>query len=94
MKRVLAAVAVLAASALPATAEESGPGAVLAYEDCAKLWNQAAGRSDLSADQAKAYVTSFDKVDTNHDKKISNSEFLDGCTAGLVHRAASSGSAN
>lgn len=59
--------------------------AALSVDDCRKIWNLAAGRSDLGRDQAKGYVDDFAAVDDNGDGKISNMEFLTGCEKGLAH---------
>lgn len=70
----------------PAHAEEApAAGEALSLDDCRKVWNLAAGRSDLGREQAKGYVDDFSAVDSNGDGKISNSEFLAGCEKGLAH---------
>lgn len=66
----------------------------LSEDECRAIWNLAAGRSDLSPDGAKPYVTSFEQVDTNRDKKISNAEFRAGCAQGFVHKAKRSNSSS
>lgn len=71
----------------PDPAGES-PKATLDEPACQKLWNMAAGRSDLGPDQAKRYVSAFEKVDVNGDHKITNKEFKIGCAAGFVHTPA------
>lgn len=72
----------------PKAAKEAGrPGAILSDSECAKIWNDAAGRGDLSAQQAKPYVTNFEQVDKNSDNKISNAEFKEGCKMGFVQHA-------
>lgn len=69
----------------PKAAKESGrPGAVLAEAECTKIWNDAAGRGDLTAENAALYVTNFEQVDTNGDSKISSDEFKHGCSMGFV----------
>ncbi len=70
---------------------EDAPTAPLTEDECRAIWNTAAGRADLSVDGAKLYVDSFESVDTNRDKKISNTEFKAGCKAGLVHKLRRSG---
>jgi hypothetical protein len=69
-----------------AAGAESAPGPALTEDECRAIWNTAAGRSDLGPDGAKPYVDSFESIDTNRDKKISNAEFKAGCKAGLVHK--------
>ncbi len=61
--------------------------------ECAALWNRvdSSKAGNLSESQAKAYVTDFKAVDTNGDKKLSQSEFQAGCDKGLVHSTASTG---
>ena len=59
--------------------------AALSVDDCRKIWNLAAVRSDLGRDQAQGYVDDFAAVDDNGDGKISNMEFLAGCEKGLAH---------
>lgn len=65
---------------------ETPPGAALSEDDCRAIWNLAAGRSDLSPAGAEPYIDSFEAVDTNRDRKISNMEFKAGCKQGLVHK--------
>ena len=77
------------AESTPKEAMEGGrPGKILSQEECSKLWGDAAGRTDLSAEQAKPYVTNFEQVDKNSDKKITNDEFQAGCKLGFVQHAA------
>jgi len=61
--------------------------------ECAALWNRvdASKAGNLSESQAKPYVTDFKALDTNGDKKLSQSEFQAGCDKGLVHSTASTG---
>lgn len=61
--------------------------------ECAALWNRVdtSRAGSLSEAQAKAYVTDFKALDTNHDNKLSQSEFQAGCDKGLVHSSASTG---
>lgn len=86
MRAMLPIVALLVLGAGTALSEEAPPAAALSEDDCRAVWNTAAGRSDLSVDGARPYIDSFESVDTNRDKKISNAEFKAGCKAGLVHR--------
>lgn len=65
---------------------EDAPTAPLTEDECRAIWNTAAGRADLSVDGAKPYIDSFESVDTNGDRKVSNSEFKAGCNTGLVHK--------
>jgi hypothetical protein len=90
LRRVLLAIAVAVSMPAPALAADDakGPDPVLSEEECRALWNMAAGRSDLSRDQAAPYVASFEAVDANHDKKISNGEFKIACSKGFVHKRA------
>lgn len=76
----------LAADAPKASTESGGASAALSEDECRAIWNLAAGRSDLSLAGATPYIDSFEAVDTNRDKKISNSEFKAGCQAGHVHK--------
>jgi hypothetical protein len=61
--------------------------------ECTALWNRvdASKAGNLSESQLKAYITDFKAVDTNGDKKVSQSEFQAGCDKGLVHSTASTG---
>lgn len=94
--KVLIPVCLLALFAGPALAEstpkeavEAGrPGKILSESECSTLWSQAAGRTDLSPEQAKPYVTNFEQVDKNSDNKITNDEFQAGCKLGFVQHAA------
>lgn len=84
MKRMLPILAALALSTGHAPAEEA---AALTEDDCRAIWNMAAGRSGyLGPDGATPYIDSFEAVDANSDRKISNAEFKAGCQAGLVHK--------
>lgn len=93
-KKVYACVVLLALASNPAIAEdpskdagaEAAPGPALSEDECRALWNLAAGRSDLSPAGAEPYIDSFEAVDTNRDRKISNTEFKAGCKLGLVHK--------
>jgi hypothetical protein len=61
--------------------------------ECAALWNRIdSGKAgNVGESQVKAYVTDFKALDTNGDKKLSQSEFQAGCDKGLVHSTASTG---
>lgn len=83
------AVAVLVAGTNVARSAEPAPASsapALSEDECRAIWNTAAGRSDLGPDGAKPYIDSFESVDANRDKKISNAEFKAGCKAGFVHK--------
>ena len=71
----------------PPPDEPAQGGTALSLDDCRKIWNLAAGRSDLGPDGAKPYVDDFAQVDTNGDGKITNAEFRAGCENGFVHPA-------
>jgi hypothetical protein len=62
--------------------------------DCTSLWKQADASAGgaLTQTQAKPYVTDFNSVDTDKDGKITNAEFMKGCSAGHVRKTAASGS--
>lgn len=57
--------------------------------DCADLWKQAdkSSSGSLTQQQAFPFVSDFASVDTDKDKKISNAEFMKGCSSGHVHKA-------
>jgi hypothetical protein len=65
----------------------------MSQAECAALWNRVdSGKAgNLTENQVKAYLTDFNSVDTNADKKISQSEFQAGCDKGLVHSTATTG---
>jgi len=65
----------------------------MSQAECAALWNRvdSSKTGSISETQAQAYVTDFKAVDTNGDKKLSQSEFQAGCDKGLVHSSASTG---
>lgn len=84
---VLTAALVTALAAGPAVSGTAADGAALNLDDCRKIWNLAAGRSDLGPDGAKPYIDDFATVDTNGDGKITNAEFRAGCESGFVHPA-------
>ena len=70
---------------VPPALDGAAAGDAIGLDDCRKIWNLAAGRSDLGREQSKGYVDDFAAVDGNGDGKISNAEFLAGCEKGLVH---------
>lgn len=80
-----AAAAVCAGSAFAQTTSPS---------DCTALWKQAdaSATGSLTQTQAQPYVTDFSSVDTDKDGKITNAEFMKGCSAGHVRKTAASGS--
>jgi hypothetical protein len=69
-----------------AAAQTTTPG------DCMELWNQAdaSATGALTQQQAEPYVTDFTSVDTDKDGKITDAEFMKGCSAGYVRRTTSS----
>ena len=70
-------------------AKEAGrPGQILNEAECSKVWSDASGGQDLSAEKAKPFVTNFEQVDKNGDNMISSAEFTDGCKMGFVQQAA------
>jgi len=81
-----AALAVANGPLLPGASAQENGASPLSEDDCRAIWNVAAGRSDLGPDGAKPYIDSFESVDVNRDKKITNAEFKAGCKAGLVHK--------
>lgn len=56
--------------------------------DCMALWNEADASASgaLTKQQAQPFVTDFTAVDTDKDGKISNAEFMVGCSAGQVRK--------
>lgn len=74
---------------MPKAAKEAGrPGQILSEAECSKVWSDASGGQDLSAEKAKPFVTNFEQVDKNGDNMISSAEFTDGCKMGFVQQAA------
>ena len=71
----------------------TGGATKMSQAECAALWNRIdSGKAgNVSENQVEAYVTDFQALDTNGDKKISQSEFQAGCDKGLVHSSASTG---
>src|SRR5262245_6316545 len=71
----------------------TGGATKMSQAECAALWNRIdSGKAgNVSETQVKAYTTNFSALDTNGDKKISQSEFQAGCDKGLVHSSASTG---
>jgi len=65
----------------------------MSQAECAALWNRVdSGKAgNLTENQVKAYVKDFNALDTNGDKKISQSEFQAGCDKGLVQSTAATG---
>lgn len=77
------------AESTPKAAKEAGrPGQILNEAECSKVWSDASGGQDLSAEKAKPFVTNFEQVDKNGDNMISSAEFTDGCKMGFVQQAA------
>jgi hypothetical protein len=68
-------------------------GAQLSQADCLAVWSKAdaAGKGSLDATQAQAYVTDFTAADENGDGALSQIEFQNGCSKGLVADSAMSG---
>jgi hypothetical protein len=84
----------LGGAAIAQTKSPAPTGAAkMSQAECAALWNRvdSSKAGNLSESQAKAYVTDFKALDTNGDKKLSQSEFQAGCDKGLVHSTASTG---
>jgi hypothetical protein len=73
-----------------ATGEDAGPAerpaaARLDEVKCQAIWQTAQREGDvLLADKAKPYIANFEMVDTNKDGKISEAEFIEGCSGGWV----------
>jgi hypothetical protein len=58
---------------------------------CQAVWVEATeGNNDLTEDKADKYVVQFTLVDTNGDGRISDVEWKNACTAGLILAAAHS----
>ena len=57
------------------------------------IWNKAdvAGQGSLDATQAQAYVSDFAAADENADGALSQIEFQNGCSKGLVSDSSMSG---
>ena len=81
------------AFAQTATAPKSGT-TKMSQSDCTAAWNglDTAKSGSVSQAQAQGVVTDFKAADTNHDGKLSQSEFMAACGKGLV--TASSGTAS
>src|SRR5262249_16399546 len=71
----------------------TGGATKMSQAECAALWNRVdSGKAGNPTEtQLKNYVTDFKAIDTNGDKKVSQSEFQAGCDKGLVHSSASTG---
>jgi hypothetical protein len=66
------------------------PGAVLDPDKCKAVWSLTEREGDtLSQDKAAPFIVNFTMVDTNKDGKVSQDEFTDGCSKGLVQEQAS-----
>jgi len=75
----------LAILLLSTTAAFAGP--TISQSQCQALWQQVAQQSnEISQAQASNYIstTNFGQVDANNDGRISQSEFMTGCSNGLV----------
>lgn len=57
----------------------------LSDADCEAAWKEAGG-TDLTPDQAKPFIASFDQVDLDHNGAINWEEFKAGCKNGLVKK--------
>jgi len=81
------------AFAQTATAPKSGT-TKMSQSDCMAAWNRldTAKSGSVSQAQAQGVVTDFKAADTNHDGKLTQSEFMAACDKGLV--TASSGTAS
>jgi hypothetical protein len=62
--------------------------------DCMALWKEADASASgaLTKQQAQPFVIDFTTVDTDKDGKISNAEFMVGCSAGQVRKTNSASS--
>jgi hypothetical protein len=82
-----------AAFAQTTPAPKSAAPMKMTQAQCSAIWNKldAAKSGNVSEAQAKPYVASFSAVDTNHDGKLSQTEFQSGCDKGQVHDSATTG---
>src|SRR5215467_10456126 len=73
------------AFAQTATAPKSGT-TKMSQSDCTAAWNRldTAKSGSVSQAQAQGIVTDFKAADTNHDGKLTQSEFMVACDKGLV----------
>jgi hypothetical protein len=59
-------------------------------DKCKAVWSLTEREGDtLSQDKAAPFIVNFTMVDTNKDGKVSQDEFTDGCSKGLVQEQAS-----
>jgi hypothetical protein len=89
MKTMMYATALAALLAAPALAQQPDlspagrPGEILNEADCKAVWEKA-GNKELGEGEAKPFVTNFEQVDKDGNKKISQTEFQQGCNVGWV----------
>src|SRR5512134_628948 len=73
----------------PADPPSGRPSAVLDEAKCTSVWSMTEREGDtLSEGKAAPYIVNFKLVDADGDGKISEAEFKDGCTKGLVQASA------
>lgn len=101
LRKIAGTFVLLAAGSVVALAQTSGTtggsstgGAMkMSQSECESMWNQAdsTGSGALSQTQAQNYVTNFSGVDANSDGRLTRTEFMQGCSNGLVQRSATTG---
>lgn len=69
--------------------------ATMSSAECQAAWKKldSGNTGSVSMAQAQGHVTDFKKVDANGDGKLSSTEFMNGCSQGMVSDTASSGAA-
>ena len=72
------------------TPSSSGrPSAILSQNECDDIWGKAVqGSNTLTAESAAKYISNFKLADSDHDGRISQSEFRDACSKGWVQAQA------
>jgi len=79
----------------PAATQEApaAGGTQLSQAECLAIWSKAdaAGQGSIDTSQAQAYVADFAAADENGDGSLSQVEFQNGCSKGLVSDSAMSG---
>src|SRR5215470_17259946 len=96
--RILTAVAAAAslACALPAMAQTTNSATKMSQSECAAAWTKLDVSKSGSVTESQAHgavlIPDFKAADSNHDGKLTQTEFMSACAKGMVTASAGTGS--